>query len=374
MLDCRDRNAKRLGGNFRSYFLDEGLYIHKGYDMYHSVSSQADLDTKSVVARMDTLRTIQVMETWQDRVRSVMKEKRVTQDSLTDVLGVSTRGAVGHYLSGRREPSASQLKVLAQFLDVDIDWLLTGKGPKKKNFNVFASVIKMIADKHRRPGDEGLTDQEVYDRYESELLADDQDLQHQIDIELGRYEDVSALEDVDEMGLAGVRESKVSYLRTNELEFFGHMDAWDSSTPLDEDEVELPLFREVELAAGGGATQVIENHGAKLRFAKSTLSRAGVPAEAAACAFVRGNSMEPVMPDGTCVGVNTADKTIKDGEIYAIDHGGMLRVKYLHRRPGGGIKIVSQNAGEHPVEEVNAEEMAANVRVIGRVFWWSVLR
>lgn len=160
----------------------------------------------------------------------------------------------------------------------------------------------------------------------------------------------------------------------DELEFFGHMDAWDSHTPLNEDEVELPLFREVELSAGAGATQVIENQGAKLRFAKSTLKRAGIPAEAAACAFVRGNSMEPVMPDGTCVGVNTADKAIKDGEIYAIDHGGMLRVKYLHRRPGGGIKIVSQNSSEHPIEELNAEEMAAQVRVIGRVFWWSVLR
>lgn len=160
----------------------------------------------------------------------------------------------------------------------------------------------------------------------------------------------------------------------DELEFFGHMDAWDSHTPLDEDEVELPLFREVELAAGGGATQVVENRGAKLRFAKSTLSRAGVPAEAAACAFVRGNSMEPVMPDGTCVGVNTADKAIRDGEIYAIDHGGMLRVKYLHRRPGGGIKIVSQNSMEHPVEELTAEEVAQDVKIIGRVFWWSVLR
>lgn len=80
------------------------------------------------------------------------------------------------------------------------------------------------------------------------------------------------------------------------------------------------------------------------------------------------------MPDGTCVGVNTGDTAIRDGEIYAIDHGGMLRVKYLHRRPGGGIKIVSQNAVEHPVEDIPADEMAASVRVIGRVFWWSVLR
>jgi phage repressor protein C with HTH and peptisase S24 domain len=161
----------------------------------------------------------------------------------------------------------------------------------------------------------------------------------------------------------------------DELEFVGRLDVWDSNTPLDDDEVELPLFREVELAAGAGQTQVIENHGAKLRFAKSTLSRAGVQKEHAACAFVRGNSMEPVMPDGTCVGVDTGDTTVRDGEIYAIEHGGMLRVKYLHRRPGGGIKIVSQNSIEHEAEDYTATRVVEeNIRVIGRVFWWSVLR
>lgn len=272
----------------------------------------------------------------------------------------------------KRGVPKSEVDRIAAVLGCSTDWLLTGRGPKDSS--IFDVVFRSVAAKHRRPGEEHLTDREVHDRVEAERLAIEDEIQHKLDIESGRYDDAAAFEDTDEMGLTEIKEPKVAYLRRNELEFFGHMDAWDSNTPLDEDEVELPLFREVELAAGSGATQVIENQGAKLRFAKSTLSRAGVPAEAAACAFVRGNSMEPVMPDGTCVGVNTADKTIKDGEIYAIDHGGMLRVKYLHRRPGGGIKIVSQNASEHPVEEVTAEDMAANVRVIGRVFWWSVLR
>lgn len=158
-----------------------------------------------------------------------------------------------------------------------------------------------------------------------------------------------------------------------ELSFAGSFDLWDSETPLVEDEVALPLFREVELAAGSGQTQVIENHGPKLRFAKSTLRRTGVLEENAACAFVRGNSMDPVLPDGTTVGVNTGEKDIRDGKIYAIDHDGMLRIKFLYRRPGGGVKIVSQNSAEHPPEEYSAQDFADHIRIIGRVFWWSVL-
>jgi phage repressor protein C with HTH and peptisase S24 domain len=205
---------------------------------------------------------------------------------------------------------------------------------------------------------------------EAELERKQGYLDHAHDLQTGQYDQDAGSVEEDQ---AAYQE----YVKRNpdELEFFGHMDAWDSNTPLDEDEVELPLFREVELAAGAGQTQVVENHGAKLRFAKSTLSRAGVVQEQAACAFVRGNSMEPVMPDGTCVGVNTGDTAVRDGEIYAIDHDGMLRVKYLHRRPGGGIKIVSQNASEHATEEYSAQDVIDNnIRIIGRVFWWSVLR
>lgn len=150
------------------------------------------------------------------------------------------------------------------------------------------------------------------------------------------------------------------------------IDAWDSNTPLGEDEVELPLFREVELAAGSGCTEVQENHGAKLRFAKSTLRRKGIDQSHAACCFVNGDSMEPILPDGSTVGVDTADKQIVDGKMYAIDHGGLLRVKYLYRIPGGGIRIRSANRDHYPDEDL-APDQLESFRVIGRVFWYSVL-
>lgn len=158
-----------------------------------------------------------------------------------------------------------------------------------------------------------------------------------------------------------------------EGEWLGPLDAWGSDTPLHEDEIELPLFREVEMAAGGGRTQVLENHGAKLRFARSTLRRAGVDPANAGCAVVKGNSMDNRIPDGTTIGVDKGSTEIRDGDIYAIDHGGMFRVKYLYRMPGGGLKLASENEDEHPAEVYSADQVREDIRVIGRIFWYSVL-
>lgn len=49
---------------------------------------------------------------WCDRARQRMLELGITQDDLKDTFGVSSRGAVGHYLSGRREPSVAQFRAL----------------------------------------------------------------------------------------------------------------------------------------------------------------------------------------------------------------------------------------------------------------------
>ncbi|MBE0437786.1 MAG: helix-turn-helix transcriptional regulator, partial [Methylomicrobium sp.] len=153
-------------------------------------------------------------------------------------------------------------------------------------------------------------------------------------------------------------------------EWLGGFETWDNDTPLRDDEVELPFFREVELAAGNGRSEIIENHGLKLRFAKSTLKKQNVDPASAACVTVSGNSMEPVLPDGATIGIDTSKRQIKDGDIYAIDHDGHLRVKVLYRLPGGKVRLRSFNSDEWPDELVTQDEF----KILGRVFWWSVLR
>ena len=155
-------------------------------------------------------------------------------------------------------------------------------------------------------------------------------------------------------------------------EWHAGFELWDGDTPLRDDEVALPFYREVELAAGSGSTFVQENGGCKLRFAKSTLKKCGVETQHAGCVTVTGNSMFPVLRHGTTVGVDTSKKSIIDGEMYAIDHDGMLRVKMLYRTPGGGMRIKSFNNDEFP-EEFISPEKAAEIKIIGWVFWWSVL-
>ncbi len=118
---------------------------------------------------------------------------------------------------------------------------------------------------------------------------------------------------------------------------------------------------------------MLETGGRKLRFGRRTLQRKGVPPEAAACVPITGNSMEPVLPDGSTAGIDTSATQVQDGKMYAIDHAGQLRVKLLYKLPGGGLRLRSYNAAEHPDERYEGDYTSQNIRVIGKVFWYSVL-
>lgn len=159
---------------------------------------------------------------------------------------------------------------------------------------------------------------------------------------------------------------------TSNISEVGVIYEWSGSTQLEDDEVEVPFYKEVELAAGSGSLVKKENSGFKLRFAKSTLKRYNVDASCAACVTVSGDSMEPVLPDKATVGINTANTKLKDGSMYAIDHDGFLRVKVIHRLPSGGIRLRSFNRDEYPDEDYDSEQ-SKDIKVLGSVFWYSVM-
>lgn len=158
-------------------------------------------------------------------------------------------------------------------------------------------------------------------------------------------------------------------------EVLGNMQTWDSSTPIGDDEIAVPFLSEVRLSAGNGFVSDLEHdNGFRLRFAKSTLRRYNVAPENAVCVAVHGNSMEPVLPDGSTVGINCGDKKLLDGKIFAINHNGELFIKKLYKLPGGGMRIYSFNELEYPPREYTEPQiLEQKITIIGRVFWYSVL-
>lgn len=175
--------------------------------------------------------------------------------------------------------------------------------------------------------------------------------------------------------LAEALECEPSWLEQKEEELINwrEVDTWESQTPLEQEEVCLPYFVDIELSAGSGLFPADESNKPKLRFSRTTLRRLSVDPSNAVCVDVSGNSMEPVLPDKSTVGIDISDHLkITDGAIYAINHDGLLRIKVMQNLPGGGVRLKSYNSEDYPNEDYTAEQ-AKEIRVIGRVFWYSVL-
>lgn len=153
-----------------------------------------------------------------------------------------------------------------------------------------------------------------------------------------------------------------------ELEGLVGLDPWDDNTPLHPHEVEIPYLKDVHLSAGNGCFALEDYSGLKLRFSKYTLKNKGVDPASAVCVTADGDSMEPVIPSGCTVAVDTGSKNIKDGQIYAINNDGLLQIKILRWISGSQVSIESYNPSHKPTV-VNVSDFS----VIGRVFWYSVL-
>lgn len=174
---------------------------------------------------------------------------------------------------------------------------------------------------------------------------------------------------IGEMSLQHQQDSSVPH----ESKWTG-VDAWDSKTPLNDDEVEIPYLKDIEFACGDGRVVDEDHNGFKLRFSKSTLRRVGANTDGSGviCFPAAGDSMEPIIPDGTTVAVDTNNKRVIDGKIYAIAQSGggndkLKRIKQLYRKPGGKVVIHSFNVPEDEICDEN------EVEIIGRVFWYSVI-
>lgn len=159
-------------------------------------------------------------------------------------------------------------------------------------------------------------------------------------------------------------------LNPTALDGYARIGDWDDSTPLDGDEVELTFYKELAFACGHGAEgEAMADEWRKLRFSRKTLEKLGVYRDKAFAATAQDDSMLPTICDGDTIFVDEGRNYIKDGRIFAIEHGGLFYCKRLYNLPNGGVRVVSDNADEFPEYSLSRDDIEKDgFRVIGWVF------
>ena len=176
--------------------------------------------------------------------------------------------------------------------------------------------------------------------------------------------------------LAQALKTTSSWLLTgNSSPEFAQVEPWDSNTPLDDDEIEIPFFKDFTFACGGGSiSEAIANETRKLRMSKATLRNLSITKENAVAATAMGDSMSPTIKDGDTIHLDLGRKNIKDGKIFAICIGGLFYCKRLYNLPLGGVRIVSDNAVEFPELHLSEQErIDQQFEIIGWVWQISSL-
>lgn len=86
------------------------------------------------------------MKTFGERLQYVRKKKKFTQDALAAEIGVSSQKIVSNWESGVAKPETETIILISKFLEVSIDWLLTGA----KGYNI-PEINTMVMEENYKP-------------------------------------------------------------------------------------------------------------------------------------------------------------------------------------------------------------------------------
>jgi phage repressor protein C with HTH and peptisase S24 domain len=119
------------------------------------------------------------------------------------------------------------------------------------------------------------------------------------------------------------------------------------------------------LGAGSVELQEFDEVDGSHSFRREWIQKKGWPLAALRVLDVRGNSMSPYINDGDIVLVNTSDKRLVNGEVYAIASDGEAMVKRLFKQLDGKIRVESDNK-EYPPDYFTPDREGV---ILGAVVW-----
>lgn len=131
--------------------------------------------------------------------------------------------------------------------------------------------------------------------------------------------------------------------------------------------IQLPRF-DVRASAGLGLPVGPEAQLGDVAFDPLFLRAQGARPDQCSIITASGDSMQPVIPDGSLLVVDHSQQEARNGHIMVIRVGDDLLVKRIRRRTDGLIDLISDNPAYAP--ETLGPDSLAQLRVVGRVVYF----
>lgn len=128
---------------------------------------------------------------------------------------------------------------------------------------------------------------------------------------------------------------------------------------------QYPIHKEIVLETG---ERMIQKTDKTAYISRDTLERVGADLESIEVVEFENDSMMPLIQPRALTAFDKSKKQIKSGKIYALDHGGIYRIRKVEVVPTG-YKLIALN-GDYKDEEYTTEAFNAAFEVKGWVCWW----
>lgn len=93
------------------------------------------------------------MTRFSERLKLLRNGKYISQQNLADIIGIS-KSSINMYERGEREPSLETLEAIADYFNVDMDYLIGRQEIKRKitlSFDASTREVKVITAYHNKP-------------------------------------------------------------------------------------------------------------------------------------------------------------------------------------------------------------------------------
>lgn len=160
---------------------------------------------------------------------------------------------------------------------------------------------------------------------------------------------------------------RLEWLATGDGAMLAPVQDFSAATSLESNETKnlFPIYKEVILNSG---ERSIVDSGEFASIPSSTLERVGVMPQNVRMTHLQSDSMSPMIQMGALTAYDTSKTEVQGGKVYALNHGGVYRVRKIEAAPGG-YRLIAENKN-HPDEYLTVQEFSEQVQVMGWVFWW----